>query len=120
LSRKYNPQTKTQAKLATPRTTKEPRQDNAMINQATRGGVIAFPIRAQECVKPCAKPRLEGDVQFDIARVAAGNPVRTVALAQMRPHSKSVRRAPKRSPSHPPMIWNTRYGYAKAEKTNPS
>ena len=98
-------------------------------------------MRAAACVMPCAKPRFSFATQRDIADVAAGNvapsprpsstratsietrpparPVRTVAPAQMRPHAISVRFAPKRSLTQPPMIWKTRYGYAKAEKTRP-
>ena len=47
-------------------------------------------------------------------------PVRIVATAQISPQANSVRRGPKRSPTHPPMIWKTAYGYAKAEKIRPS
>src|SRR5262249_24103924 len=40
--------------------------------------------------------------------------------AQMRPQRNSVRLGPKRSPIQPPKTWNSRYGYANAERTNPS
>ena len=110
----------------------DPRHATIAISQATIGGVTAFPSRANACVSPCAKPRRPTGVQLCIARVATGNvapspmptsrrqknsdmrppakPVRIVALAQIRPHRNSVRRGPKRSPIHPPKIWNIRYG----------
>ena len=40
---------------------------------ATSGGVSAFPIRAHECVIPCANPHFPAGVHVDIARVAVGN-----------------------------------------------
>ena len=37
-------------------------------------------------------------------------PVMMVAPAQIRPHQNRVRRGPKRSPTQPPITWNSRYG----------
>ena len=91
---------------------------------ATSGGVIAFPIRAHECVMPCANPHFSAGVQVDIARVAVGkagpspkpkairaaisdmkppvSPVSTVEIAAITQQVASTKRAPKRSASHPP------------------
>jgi hypothetical protein len=104
----------------------------AIINQTINGGATALPMRDAACVVPCAKPRLSAGIQFDMARVAVGNvapspspsnkramisdtnppasPVITVAAAQITAQTVSVRRGPNRSPTHPPIIWNTRYG----------
>jgi hypothetical protein len=46
-------------------------------------------------------------------------PVATVAAVHTPPSQARVRRAPNRSPSHPPGIWRNAYGRAKAEKTSP-
>ena len=123
-------------------TTKEPRQDTQPIKMTTAGGVMALPRRAAAWVMPCAQPDLPPGNQLDIARVAVGkvapspnpsnmraatsvyspptSPVRMVATDQMAPHTIKVRRAPNRSPNQPPITWHTKYGYAKAENTNPS
>ncbi len=88
-----------------------------------------MPSRAKECVTPWAKPRLPAGVQLCIARVAVGNvapspkpsatrknisdtrpvasPVNAVANAQMAPQMSSVLRGPSRSPTHPPITWNS-------------
>jgi hypothetical protein len=95
-------------------------------------GATALPMREAACVMPCAKPRFSLATQRDIAAVAAGKrrafaeaeqqratsiddqaagqPVSIVATAQTAPQAISVRFAPKRSLTQPPMIWNTRYG----------
>ena len=105
---------------------------NQTISAAINGGVTALPSRAKAWVRPCAKPRLAAGVQYCIARVAVGKvapspkpsatramnnvnspctkPVMMVALAQIMPHQNSVRRAPKRSPTQPPITWNSKYG----------
>jgi len=44
------------------------------------------------------------------------SPKSTVADDQMMAKTVSARRAPNRSATHPPANWNTRYGYANAEK----
>src|ERR1700712_2111727 len=109
-----------------------PRQLVAIISHTINGGATALPMRDAACVMPCAKPRLSAGIQFDMARVAGGDlgpspppshkraiisdtkppesPVMTVAPAHMTAHTASVRRGPNLSPTHPPMIWNTRYG----------
>src|ERR1700731_1976580 len=96
----------------------EPRQVNRAIRNATIGGVTVPPIRENEWVKPCAKPRLLAGVQYCIARVAVGNVapspkpsatramnsvtrlvtkrVMMVAAAQIRPQQNRVLRGPKR------------------------
>src|SRR5579863_2402112 len=71
--RKNQAQARIQKRLATPRTTKEPRQVTTASKPAINGGVTAIPIRENECVIPCAKPQLPTGVQLDIARVAVGN-----------------------------------------------
>ena len=109
----------------------EPRHITIPINQATSSGVTALPIRANEWVIPCANPRFPAGVQSDIARVAVGNaetpipsktratsipanvlvsPMYTVAADQIVAKNVSAFRAPNRSLTHPPMIWNSRYG----------
>jgi hypothetical protein len=47
-------------------------------------------------------------------------PVSAVAVAQTRPQMNSVRRAPQRSPSHPPRIWKMAYVTPKDPITWPS
>ena len=106
------------------------------------GGVIAPPRRAKLWVMPCAKPRSRTGSQKVKARVAVGNappspaptssrkttsdatlhdnPVMIVADAHSRLKIASTRRGPNRSDSQPPTICIPAYGYANAEKTNPS
>src|SRR3954464_2101504 len=70
--RKYSAQAKSQTKLSDPRMTKEIRQETNARSAAISGGVTAFPMRANECVIPCANPQRSTGVQLDIARVAVG------------------------------------------------
>ena len=85
----------------------------------------AFPIRANECVIPCANPQLPAGVQLDIARVAVGNaapspkpnarrsansetnppaaPVSMVDAPTMAQQTDSVSRGPNLSPIQPPI-----------------
>src|SRR5229473_1112607 len=70
VSRKYHNQTRTQPRLKNARTTNAPRHDTSPTSAAIRGGVTAFPIRADECVMPCAKPQLRSGTHAAIARVA--------------------------------------------------
>src|SRR4029077_11408822 len=124
--RKYIPHTTAHAKLMDPSTTNDPRQVTTAINQATKGGVNELPRRALECVIPCANARLLSGTQSAIALVAVGKvapspnpsitransipprlptiPVARVATAQMTADRLSARRAPNRSPNHPPII----------------
>ena len=128
--RKYQTQITPQTRLTKPSTTNAPRQVSQRISSATTGGVTALPSRAKEWVRPCAKPRRFAGVQYCIARVAVGNvapspkpsakratnsaarpltkPVEMVAAAQIMPHQNSVLRGPKRSPTQPPITWNSR------------
>ncbi|MNL50181.1 hypothetical protein D3C87_1731760 [compost metagenome] len=93
-------------------------------------GARALPRRAKAWVMPWANPRFSLGTQRDMAAVAAGKvapspspsstramisetkpparPVNTVAPAQISPHTTSVRLAPNRSLTQPPMIWKTR------------
>src|ERR1700736_38560 len=57
-SRKYHNQTKTQIRLRSARTTTAPRHDTSPTSNATRGGVTAFPIGANEWVMAWAQPQL--------------------------------------------------------------
>src|SRR6266404_6944245 len=115
-SRKYHNHTNTQTRLKSARTTNAPRHDTSPTSKAIRGGVTAFPIRANECVMPWAKPQLRSGTHAAIARVAVGKvapspiprksraanrlaspptaPVAAVAAHTIRPLTKSVRRAP--------------------------
>jgi hypothetical protein len=108
----------------------EPRQVSHAINAAIKGGVMAFPSRANACVSPWAKPLLLAGVQYCMARVAVGKvapspkpsamramnkvsrlftkPVMMVEAAQIMPHQNKVLRGPKRSPTQPPITWNSR------------
>src|SRR5258708_10805281 len=70
ISRKYHNQTTTQIRLTSARATNAPRHDTSPTNKAIRGGVSAFPIRADECVMPWAKPQLRSGTHAAIARVA--------------------------------------------------
>src|SRR5581483_2570892 len=120
----------------------EPRQVRHAISPTTSGGANAFPMRAKECVMPCAKPRFAAGVQFDIARVAVGkvapspiprrsraaksdqrpptNPVRMVEPAQIKPERVSVLRGPNLSAMKPPETCRARYAYPNAENASPS
>ena len=69
-------------------------------------------------VAPSPKPSITRNRNSEMR--PEDRPVRIVATAQISPQANSVRRGPKRSPTHPPMIWKTAYGYAKAEKIRPS
>src|SRR6202011_3117584 len=130
--RKYSTQMTPQIRLTSPSAMNEPRQVSQAINAAIKGGVMAFPSRAQAWASPCAKPRLLAGVQYCIARVAVGKvapspkpsatraansvnrlvtkPVAMVAAAQISPHQNRVLRGPKRSPTQPPITWNSKYG----------
>ncbi len=86
-------------------------------------GAMALPKRADECVMPCAMPRLSFANHVAIAVVAAGKvapspspsnrraairvakpPARPVsAVAQINEQQINVRFAPKRSLTHPPI-----------------
>src|ERR1019366_5747818 len=127
--------------LTIPTMMNEARQEYARMSNATSHGVSELPRREKACVMPCAKPRFSLGVQYDMARVAVGKvapapkprmtratnrltmpctrPVATVAPAQMMPHTVSALRGPNLSATHPPITWKSRYGYAKAENTNP-
>jgi hypothetical protein len=92
-------------------------------------GATALPSRAEECVMPWAMPRLSFRTHDAIALVEAGKvapsprpsssraatsvakpparPVSVVATAQMKAQAISVRLAPKRSLTQPPMNWNS-------------
>ena len=71
--RKYQTQTTSQARLATLNMTKAPRQETKIMTSIINAGVKAFPIRAKECTRPCAKAQFLLGVQVAIARVAVGN-----------------------------------------------
>jgi hypothetical protein len=90
------------ARLANPRITKERRQDTNRSSAAISGGVAAFPIRAKECVTPCAKPQSRTGIQVDIARVAVGK------AALRRSPAPNATRTAKRSPPPRPSAWWTR------------
>ena len=51
------------------RMTNETRHEAYASSSAISGGVTAFPMRANECVMPCAKPQLPAGVQLDMARL---------------------------------------------------
>src|SRR5215467_7747333 len=141
-SRKYQYHVTTHSRLPPPSATNDPRHETAPMRNATTGGVIELPMRENECVKPCASPRLAAGVQLCIARVATGNvapsptpsnrrtrysvkklparPVSTVADAQTKPQTNSVRRAPHLSPIQPPKIWTIVYVIPKAPMIRPS
>ncbi len=107
----------------------------------TSSGATALPSREAAWTSPWPVPRSWAGSHRDIAVVAVGNaalspapsarrdatrvpsppaaPVAAVAAAQTPPSHARVRRAPKRSPSHPPGIWRNAYGSAKAENTSP-
>src|SRR5437588_12207770 len=57
-SRKFHHQITNQTRLKHARTMNEPRHDTRVTSSASRGGVTAFPIRADEVVMPGAKPQL--------------------------------------------------------------
>src|ERR1700736_489938 len=119
-SRKYHNQTKTQIRLRSARTTNAPRHDTSPTSTAVRGGVTAFPIRADEWVMPWAKPQLRSGTHAAIARVAVGKvapspipsaslaanklaspptaPVAAVAAHTISPLKNSVQRGPNLSP----------------------
>src|SRR3977135_2281811 len=71
-SRKYHTQTRTQIRLKSARTTNAPRHDTSPTSRAIRGGVIAFPIRANEYVMPRAKPHRVPATHAARARRAVG------------------------------------------------
>ncbi len=84
LSRKYQYQTATQTKPASPTTTNEPRHVTTAISPTIRNGVSALPSREKECVMPCAKPRLRDSTQYCMARVAVGSVAPTPKPIRMR------------------------------------
>src|SRR5215472_18379735 len=68
-SRKYQNHANTHTRLPKPSATNDPRHETTPISAATSGGVMELPMRENEWVKPCAKPRLAAGVQLCIARV---------------------------------------------------
>ena len=99
LSRKYKPHATAQTKLITPRITNDPRQLSATISHATSGGVSALPRRAQECVMPCAKPRLP--FRSPVAHRARGRRKRSAfAKAEQHAREKHRRKATGKSSQH--------------------
>ena len=114
-----------QSSVAAPRMANEPRQDENVRSPAINAGVTALPIRENEWTIPCAKPQFPRAVQLAMARVAVGKPapspnpkarrtansdatpltapVSTVDSATIPQQSDSVRRAPRRSPTQPPI-----------------
>src|SRR6476646_784489 len=71
--RKYQAHTMSHARLVVPRMTKATLHDAYASNSAIIGGVTAFPIRADECVIPCANPQLRVGGHLAMARGAVGN-----------------------------------------------
>jgi hypothetical protein len=128
LSRKNHIQTAGHRRVASPRITKEPRQDTNARSAVTRGGVNALPIRAAACTMPCAKPQFPAGVQLAMARVAVGKaapspkptarriamsdarppaaPVKAVETATMIQQAVKTSQAPNLSATQPPMSWN--------------
>src|ERR1700737_641515 len=70
--RKNQNQMQSQNRLASPTITNETRHETQIRSPAINGGVNALPMRANECVIPCAEPHCPSGVQLAIARVAVG------------------------------------------------
>src|SRR5229473_1912011 len=87
MSRKYHNQTRTQPRLRNARTTNAPRHDTSPTSAAIRGGVTAFPIRADDKTADEQRPTC---IEF-VAKVASDQLEQRIRIGECRKSQAELR-----------------------------